>query len=88
MFDNSAAVRVDAGASLDEGLSLSETDEGQVRVEGSTDLEDGLLMNANASAHITAMCQAIGAFDGLDVQEGASAAAIPCVSSFCGACTL
>ena len=69
VFDDSAAVRVDAGASLDESLSLSETDEGQGRVEGSAELEDGLVMNANASAsaHITAMCKAIGAFDGLDV---------------------
>ena len=67
VFDNSAAVRVDAGASLDEGLSLSEADEGQGRVEGSAELEDGLVMNASASAHITAMCKAIGAFDGLDV---------------------
>lgn len=45
--------------------NLGLVDEGQVAVEGSVEPEDGLFMNAQASAHITAMCKAIGAFDGL-----------------------
>lgn len=45
--------------------NLGLVDEGQVAVEGSVEPEDGLFMNAQASAYITAMCKAIGAFDGL-----------------------